>query len=108
MKQLFQVAAIGCFLPLIEAGGFIWNGNHARDVGEYIPAYETGIGRNIQTLAMGPQPTSPAQLKKGRSGILAERQTTDDRPASVCGYIEGSSGRLTTYESNTYSPRVIR
>ncbi|KAJ4388782.1 hypothetical protein N0V93_006242 [Gnomoniopsis smithogilvyi] len=91
MRPFFQLAAIGCSLPLIEAGSFKWNGNQARDVGEYIPAHETGIGRNIQTLAMGPAPTSPAQLRKERSGSFAQRRDTDDPPGSVCGYLEGSS-----------------
>lgn len=93
MKRIFEVVAIGCSLPLIEAGSFVWNGNEERNVGAYIPAQETGMGRNIQTLAMGPEPTSPAQLRKERSGLFANRRDTDDPPASVCGYLEGSSGR---------------
>lgn len=94
MKQFFQLAAIGCALSLIEAGSFKWNGNQARDGGDDIPAYETGIGRKIQTLAMGPAPTSPAQLQRERKDAFAERRDTKDPPGSVCGYLEGSSGRL--------------
>lgn len=94
MREFFQVAAIGCSIPLIAAGSFMRNSKQARDVREYIPAYETGMGRKIQTLAMGPKPTSPAQLRKERSSIFAERRDTDDPPPSVCGYLQGSSGRL--------------
>lgn len=103
MKRIFEVLAIGCSLPLIEAGSFKWNGNQGRNVGEYIPAQETGIGRNIQTLAMGPEPTSPAQLRKERSGLFADRRDTDDPPASVCGYLEGSSGMLPVEASRSAS-----
>lgn len=93
MKRVFEVLAIGCSLPLAEAGSFKWSDNQGRNVGDFIPAQETGIGRYVQTLAMGPEPTSPAQLRKERSGSFADRRDTDDPPASVCGYLEGSSGR---------------
>lgn len=95
MKRLLQATAVGCSLPLIQAGGgFKWSGNQARDVEEYVPAYETGIASNIQMSAMGPPaPTSAPKLMKGRFTSLAERQDADDQPGSVCGYIEGSSGK---------------
>lgn len=93
MKRFLQAAVVSCSLPLIQAGGgFKWNGHRARDGEEYVPAYETAMALNIQASAMGPAPTSPPQLMKGRFRSLGERQDANDQPGSVCGYIEGSSG----------------
>lgn len=93
MKPIFSLAAMGCSLPLIEAGGFKWNANKAHDLGGYTPAHETGdLQMQLQPVtAANPEPTSPPELKRSKVQ-LAERRDSSV-PGSVCGYMSHDLGK---------------
>lgn len=86
MKPLLHLAALGCNIALIEAGGFKWSG---RDDGEFSPAHETARadGQYIPPVA-APVPTSPPELKRSP---LGKRASTV--PGSVCGYLSHDIGK---------------
>lgn len=100
MKQLLSLAAMGCSLSLIEAGGFKWNSNKAHDLGGYTPAHETGdLQMQLQPVTANPEPTSPPELRRSKVPVAERRDSTV--PGSVCGYMSHDLGKSTAYRPLT-------
>ncbi|KAF3770714.1 hypothetical protein M406DRAFT_354539 [Cryphonectria parasitica EP155] len=84
MKRSYQLAALGCSLPLVNAGSFVWNSGTGHDLEGYAPAQQTAGLEDKQMVPVPavPAPTSPPELRRSPLGKRASSV-----PGSVCGYM---------------------